>query len=161
MSEVYICSQSSIPHSFTLCLCVLISPLSHLSGRCWLIAFNKAAKWARGVKTIFSWLCSDQNRYFKPNHDAILTLTKWLLCLGINTALAQKRNRKSNPILMFPFCTETYLAHNYSGDCADHMSFFVKHFGAKTCLRLKCLHTQDKLGFLLGWWVKHKLFQTH
>lgn len=126
-----------------------------------LIAFNKAAKWARGVKTIFSWLCSDQNRYFKPNHDAILTLTKWLLCLGINTALTQKRNRKSNPILMFPFCTETYLAHNYSGDCADHMSFFVKHFGAKTCLRLKCLHTQDKLGFLLGWWVKHKLFQTH
>ena len=34
------------------------------------------------IRRISRCVCGDQSRYFKPNHDVLLTLTKWFLCLN-------------------------------------------------------------------------------
>ena len=52
----------------------------------------------------------DQNRYFQPNHDVFLTLTKYLIYVNLNGAKAKCRDlNKHRSVLTFEEDLDQYL----------------------------------------------------
>lgn len=58
---------------------------------------------------IYSWLCGNQKRGFKPDHDVLLNLTKGFLCLDLSRAQAQEiENWTLKVQFVRPFIFETH-----------------------------------------------------
>ena len=88
---------------------------------------------------IYSCVCGDQNRYFLPNHDVFLNLTKWLLCLNLTRANAKCCDWKifenwsymNMMFYLFPWFWGTYIFRQLG--CLWILSGIL-------CVSLSCVH---------------------